>query len=740
MENLGLSYKENKIMQTFLSLQQRAARHSTHMPSTPALSTFLRRGTLFFLTASFSLASAAAFAVPIHLNTRGIISTGIDELGLFGEKGADLAGLAFSQTLYTDSDDFAVWAEGPGYKGWTSNFSNTKTGAKVKGKVTIKGVSYSWEVDHSEGYLILSNIVTQLSGPRGANGGTDQMLAFFYGERNQNNYDGIHIIAGAAIGSGEKPFVDSLALTQKSSAPVAVAGPQSNLFFQGYKDNATTSIWVGNLTQFAWNVQQPATPQIAAIESWANVSGDAVKVTWNKWWGVSGNRWELFQNGSLVCQDQLALSDPANDNMQAQSASCVAHLGEGENVFTARLCYLDICSDSAPYSVALTSPSVDNNAPTWESNGIYRQGDQVVYQGRTFVAKHWVQSGVPGVHPAWRLLANANTAQVQTLMRDWKNGAQAAYSIVFDDYCAWANDAGLIVAESELSKRGLVAGFGVIAGACGDAAWSPHWPNLKSFVQRGHELINHSWDHGHPLDADWAAKKWAGNSLEIIQSSKTVAEQVAGYQMQFYGFPFDVASDAQMDFLKNRPQYLGTRKPNYWQANGINEKNFADPFGVRFQVYAQADQGADNPASLSNFLQTALHQQGWGMRVFHSVADNYYESVPLADFQQHLDQVQSLSNSGQLWLANASDVLKYRFTREYCPLKPAQTVAQGTLLSFDNASAGCRKYATPITLEFSNASRPLEVLQAGKALPLTTVAAGVYRVSVDPLAGNVLLK
>lgn len=720
-------------MQTYLSQQQVTAQHAmrTQRQLGP-----LRRGGQFLLAAGLSLIGTAAYAAPIHLNTSGIISSGIDDLGLFGPKGVDLAGRPFSQTLHFDSDDFVVNAEGTGFLMVQAKQSSAKKGINVKGLVTINGISYPWQVEHSDGYLMLSKLVTQGS----TNGGTDQMVAFFHGDNNFNTQDGALIYAGAALGSSSKPFVDSLALTQRTSAPVAVAGPQSNLFFQAYKNNLMSSIWVGNLSQFAWNVPQPATPQIAALETWASSSGDALEVKWNKWWGISGERWELLQNGSLVCQGTLALSDPANDNLQAQNASCTATLAEGENVFTARLCQLDICSSSVPYSVNIATPTANPDAPAWQAKAIYRQDDQAVYGGRTYAAKHWVQYGIPGEHPAWRLLANANTAPVQTQVSDWKNGAHAAYSIVFDDYCAWANDAGLILAESEVSKRGLVASFGVIAGACGDAAWSPHWPNLQKFVQRGHALFNHSWDHGHPLNADWAAKPWGGNELEIIQSGNTVAQQVAGYQMQFYGFPFDAASEAQMDYLKSRPQYLGARKTNYWQANGINEKNFADPFAVRFQVYAQADQGEHNPASLGNFLQASLQQQGWGMRVFHSVADSYYESVPLADFQQHLDQVQNLANAGQLWVANANEVLKYRYAREHCALKPAQTVAQGVLLSFDNLSAQCRKYATPITLEITHASGGLEVLQAGKALAATKVGTGVYRVLLDPLAGNVLLK
>ncbi|NRR33528.1 hypothetical protein HSX11_25460 [Oxalobacteraceae bacterium] len=485
-------------------------------------------------------------------------------------------------------------------------------------------------------------------------------------------------------------------------------------------------------------IAAPARPTVLAFDSQTPPSGTLVNVAWSKWWGDSGERWELLHNGSLVCEGKLAL-DPAKDPRQQQDAACPAYLAPGANLFVARLCDRDACSDSAAVSLQATSIERKANLNTWDQNAVYGKGDQVLFDGAVVQANYWVQHTSPLDREAWTPVANAAVDLSAQRTTDWQYGADAAYSIVFDDYCGWANDEGQKLAESELSKRGLVASWGVMAGSCGDPAWSSHWSVLKGFVQRGHEVFNHSWDHGHPMAADWASNKWGGNDLEIRQSSEKVSAMLDGYKMQFFGFPFDVATEEQLNYLKAMPQYLGTRTPNYWQADGVNETAFADPFRLRFQVYMQAQQDSADPASLHNYLSRSVTARGWGMRVFHSVQDGYYESAPLEQFQQHLDEVQAKVADGKVWVGTTSEVLKYRYAREACVLQPAQVVSAGVLLGFDNISDSCARYVTSLTVELALAGSGVKAMQAGRPLALTAVGNGKYRMQVEPRGGRVLL-
>lgn len=666
-----------------------------------------------------------ALATPVSYTTSGIVQSGVDRIGLFGPAGADLAGKAFVQTIRTDSNGFTHQAYA------ASDLYIANASAQVSITVSIDGNSASWLIPQADATLALANGLSQ---NQGAN--YDQLLLSLSGERNRTT-DGSQISAANDIRASSTPFLASMDLAQQSRFQPWAKGSDSYALLVVNKNGQQTT-FSGLLAGASLNAAAPAAATIQYVDVINAVSGSEVEVAWAKWWGASANRWELLQNDAVVCSATLpALALP--DSLQEQRGACKVNLAAGENHLVARLCQYELCSDSVPYRLTLPGASGNLNAPAWNASAVYQQGAQVSYQSRIYQARYWVQHTAPGDAPAWQPVASTKFGAAQARVTDWKNAASAAYSIQFDDYCGWSNDAGQLLGEQELALRQLVAGFGVMPGSCGDPAWSPHWPNLQAFINRGHEVFNHSYDHGHPLDADWAYRKWGGNDLEIRESTVLAASQLGGYRMQFFGFPFDVASDEQLQYLKARPQYLGTRTPNYWQANGVNAKSFADPFRLRFQVYANADQGSSNPASLHNYLSETIAQQGFGLRVFHSVVDDYYESVPLEAYRQHLDEVKAQVDAGQLWVGTVSDVLKYRFAREHCTLRPAQPVALGLLLSFDNQAAGCSKYSTPVTVAISGASGAFSAWQGGRELPVVQ-RNGAVLVTADPRGGAVLLR
>lgn len=670
--------------------------------------------------------SLPANATPVSYTTSGIVQSGYDRIGLFGPAWGDLAGKRFVQTIRTDSNGFQPQLGPANHLYVTANGSG-----KVQVSVSIDGKVASWDIPHADATMALVN---QLS--TGINGGYDQLFLSLGGNDNIAS-DGSQLNTVNNMLGRATPFLPSLNLAQQSHFQPWAKDNDSYAMLMVNKDGQQTA-FSGVLATASWNSVPPAAAVIQYIDSVNAVSGSTLDVAWAKWWGPSAQRWELLQNESVVCSGTLQLQ--ANlDPQQEQHGACKVTLAGGDNRLVARLCQLEHCSDSAAAQVYAAPAVFTTGLPEWNAKTVYQQGAQVWYQYRLYQAKYWVQNTLPVDANAWLPLASTKFTAAQIRVADWKNDARAAYSIEFDDYCGWSNDAGQVLGEQELAKRQLVAGFGVMAGSCGDPAWSPHWPNLQAFVGRGHEVFNHSFDHGHPLDADWAYRKWGGNDLEIRASTELVAERLNGYRMQFFGFPFDVASDEQLAYLKARPQYLGTRTPNYWQANGINDKAFADPFRLRFQVYAKADQGSDNPAALSNFLRDTIAQQGFGLRVFHSVNDGYYESVPLNAYQQHLDEVKNAVDGGQLWVGNVSEVLKYRFAREHCAMRAPQPVALGLLLTFDNESAACRKYATPLTLVISNTATMFAASQGGRELPLRFVNDKIL-LQVDPAQGAVLLR
>src|SRR4051794_18463430 len=76
----------------------------------------------------------------------------------------------------------------------------------------------------------------------------------------------------------------------------------------------------------------------------------------------------------------------------------------------------------------------------------------------------------------------------------WRGDARAAYSLIHDDVCDHDALGVFSVADPELVKRQLHAGFGVIAGRC-DRPGGGTWSQVRTLVAHGHDVFGHSLTH-----------------------------------------------------------------------------------------------------------------------------------------------------------------------------------------------------------------------------------------------------
>ncbi|WP_158380788.1 carbohydrate-binding protein [Chitinilyticum litopenaei] len=324
----------------------------------------------------------------------------------------------------------------------------------------------------------------------------------------------------------------------------------------------------------------------------------------------------------------------------------------------------------------------------------------------------------------------------------WKHGANGAYSLLHDDYCSmyYGNDPYIKLIEPALTQRGLVAGFGVITGNCSEQ----HWAAAKTMVANGHEIVSHSRTHPDPYIADAALHD------QLNGAAADIAARLDGYQASYFVWPGDAASAAGTDFLKNGTAYLGGRA-THLVANGgvdyttmpagINPANFDNPYRIKWDLFTVDGKWSLYPMGseiLNLHVDAAISQGAWATRTMHSVDTGYWETAPLDRYTAHLDYVKAKVDAGLLWMAGPSDVIRYRFARQYC--KP---VLGGDLRSvtFDTSAPECAKYATPITLQLNpvNAIAPLAAFQAGKQLPVAK-RDNKYYVTANPLAGVVELR
>ncbi|WP_051711589.1 carbohydrate-binding protein [Andreprevotia chitinilytica] len=334
-----------------------------------------------------------------------------------------------------------------------------------------------------------------------------------------------------------------------------------------------------------------------------------------------------------------------------------------------------------------------------------------------------------------------NPAKITAVTVDtWKGGATGAYSMLHDDLCAYITDGQINYADPELVKRGLVAAFGIISGNCAPY----HWTAAQTFISHGHEIYSHTRNHYDSNTANWVS------SVEIAQSAQDIATNLNGYQVSYFAWPSDIAPDAPLAYLRSQANYIGGRAPNrvdasgtitYGQAVGVNSANFTDPYEVQWDLFTNSGQWSLYPQGseiLNLHVDAAIAQGGWATRTMHGVNDTSYESVPLARYQAHLDYVKTKVDAGLLWVATPSNVIRYRFARQYC----VPTLAtDGHHIDFSATDPQCVKYATPITLELTLTGSDASTLfgQGGKALPAKSLGNGHYRVDVLPTAGSVTM-
>jgi peptidoglycan/xylan/chitin deacetylase (PgdA/CDA1 family) len=341
----------------------------------------------------------------------------------------------------------------------------------------------------------------------------------------------------------------------------------------------------------------------------------------------------------------------------------------------------------------------------------------------------------------------------------WRGDAAAAYSITHDDVCADRVQGIFTHADPELARRGLQAGFAVIAGECERKG---RWAQVATLAAHGHDLFNHSMSH--PCltsDAKVAEGCYPGAPRstdfprEIDQAAALLASH--GVRADFFVFPYDACDPAGLSWLAQR-DYLGARCGGH----DILAPSFTDSFHVDADVWGPAYSAYGKPPEcqgvvpfetppaqtsascrahvLRQLVDDAVAHNGWANRVFHGFEDDpgAWEAVPLGDYTAHLDDVKAREDASLLWVAGPVTVLRYRWARETCTLP----IVQATTLRFGTPSKSCERVATTLTYLVSTldgADRPLQVLQAGTWSPVRRLGPGRFAVNADPTKGDAVL-
>jgi peptidoglycan/xylan/chitin deacetylase (PgdA/CDA1 family) len=343
----------------------------------------------------------------------------------------------------------------------------------------------------------------------------------------------------------------------------------------------------------------------------------------------------------------------------------------------------------------------------------------------------------------------------------WRGDKTAAYSIIHDDLCDPSVNGAFKIADPELVKRGLHAGFGAITETCDS---QNAWAKVKTLVDHGHDIFSHSGTHHCLGDASACSGNGTPSTdytKEIDNPGKAI-EMHVGVKVEYFIFPYDVCGAGAVARLK-QTGYVGARCGGH----GVSPSNFPDGFKTDYDIWGPSysmyvgkgpcagvkPDGEAQPSTLSQACRTyvltqyvddAIKAKGWANREMHGfdpddVGAGGWQTVTTGDYRIYLDYLKTKSDAGDLWVEGPTRVIKYRFAREKC----AAPTLQGSTLHFGAPSADCTRYATPLTFIVSTTDMAdpaaLKTTQGGVTYPARKLGPGRFAVDADPTKGDAVI-
>ena len=289
------------------------------------------------------------------------------------------------------------------------------------------------------------------------------------------------------------------------------------------------------------------------------------------------------------------------------------------------------------------------------------------------------------------LLAQTPTGYIA----DWKNDADAAYSIIHDDYGDVGVDGIWQYADTIAFNRGIKFTFGAIAERCEATrdinGYSNPYGYAKNVMmaQHGHEIISHSHSHDCAVGAAWSpcdlAPNWgeepgSANFLTQLETAHNSISTGTDFDPVYYIFPYDRFTHAANDKLKDM-DYIGSRTgwsspygpdPTFYR-NGYENADLssfypdADGFfRTAVEVFDDIDRqrpGVEQTQLLDSAVDYAIANNLWANRELHNVGSSGWGSVQVDPYRQHINYLKSKVEAGELWVGTVSEVLTYQIQK-----------------------------------------------------------------------------
>lgn len=219
----------------------------------------------------------------------------------------------------------------------------------------------------------------------------------------------------------------------------------------------------------------------------------------------------------------------------------------------------------------------------------------------------------------------------------YRYGKKSAISFTFDDGDL---DHYRLVAP-ELEKRGFRGTFWIIGKTIdeGDSV-RPRmsWKQLKEMSERGHEISNHSWNHGKLvlMSPEEARKNIEMNDSAIMRN--------VGKKPVTFCYPFNATRPWLIDIAEEGR--VGTRL----NQTGIGQQN-----------------NKSTPGKIKKWVDDVMEDGLWGVTMTHGITTGYDKWHTPKDLWDMFDYVKS--NEDDIWVGTFKECAAYRTMRDNTVIK-----------------------------------------------------------------------
>ncbi len=316
----------------------------------------------------------------------------------------------------------------------------------------------------------------------------------------------------------------------------------------------------------------------------------------------------------------------------------------------------------------------------------------------------------------------------------WKNGAEAAVSITFDD----STLDHYLLAAPELDRRGMAATFFVITGLMDGGVWHDgpverqlfSWSQARELAERGHEIGSHT--HSHP---DLTRLEPFLAERQLVRSYQRIRREIPNQGGLTFAWPYWRSNDRTQ--LAASRYYIAARggqatTPRYLHAGSIEARpdNMLD-------VNALGMLPRETLETWHEAAEDLLQHGGWGVLSLHGIDDGRIPHGALGWEPLHIEvyrRILDYLRAEDIWVAPFGSVAKYIERRDTTRLTVS---TNGAEISIDvDSPLDPRIYDVPLTvaLRFDGSPRnmQLELAPELRRVTLDVSAAGPVVVSTEP--------